>query len=68
MLSFIDYINNVMIKSLIYYASHMHIAKHIMAIIPELFHIFTENMFVLLLYIKFFQKIILKKTIDDSDF
>jgi hypothetical protein len=38
--SFIGYINNVMIKSPIYFISNMHITRQIMGIISERFRVF----------------------------
>ena len=41
--SFIGYVNNAIIKFLIYYASHMHIVGQIVAINPEWSHVFLQD-------------------------
>ena len=64
MTSFTGYINNTVIKLLIYFNPHIHIFNQIINIIPKWFHVFTQdrgaynhkNILVLFLYIGLFWK------------
>ena len=43
MMSFIDYINNTMIKLTIYFNSHVRIDEQITNIIPKWIHVFIQD-------------------------
>jgi len=43
MKAFFDYINNAVLKFLIYFTPHMHIIKQIMDIILKWFDVFIQN-------------------------
>ena len=43
MISFIVYVNNAVIKFLIYFTSHMGIVKQIINIVSKWFHVFLQH-------------------------